>query len=233
MIMKDRAADLFKSVGLDLVARPYGISGQTSAPEAAACAKELYGTDADVVTWDFSMTDGRWYWRLEFFAHRIAMLPGFPFMLVLNAGTDEKRREITNHLSKQGLGILRQDEKYVIDQHLRMPDSKFRTAEELEEMPENVRWFRCGYGIEYGPGCVDHKFTKNGTCDERSYQTNWHHGRYVFVGWLRVLIVKLYFDPIGTGELHSPVPLHLNKSLTLAQYCPLLCVLQEMACLPG
>lgn len=176
MVMKDRARDLFHSVGLDLEARPYGIGGQTSAPEAAGCAKELYGDDVDLITWDFAMTDGRWYWRLEFFAHRVAMLPNFPALLVLQPGTDEKRREITNHLSKQGLAILRQEEKYVIDQQLKMPDSSFRSEEDLAEMPDSVRYFRCGYGIEYGPGCLENKFTHNGTCDERSHRTNWHHG---------------------------------------------------------
>ena len=63
MVMADRARDLFHSVGLDLVARPFGIGGATSAPEIAGCAKEIFGTDVDLITWDFAMTDGRWYWR--------------------------------------------------------------------------------------------------------------------------------------------------------------------------
>ena len=63
MVMADRAKDLFHSVGLDLVARPFGIGGATSAPEIAGCAKEIFGTDVDLITWDFAMTDGRWYWR--------------------------------------------------------------------------------------------------------------------------------------------------------------------------
>ena len=63
MVMADRAKDLFHSVGLDLVARPFGISGATSAPEIAGCAKEIFGTDVDLITWDFAMTDGRWHWR--------------------------------------------------------------------------------------------------------------------------------------------------------------------------
>ena len=176
MVLDNRAKEMLATVGLNLVVRPYGRGGATSAPELAACAKEIYGTDVDLITWDFAMTDGRWFWRMELFAHRVAMLPNHPILLVLNPGTEPKREEIVNHLTKQGLGVLRQDEKYVIDRQLSVPDSRYRTEEELAAMPENVRWFRCGYGIEFGPGCLDNKFTQNGTCDDRSYRTNWHHG---------------------------------------------------------
>ena len=176
MVMHDRARDLFQSVGLDLVVRPYGIGGATSAPEIAGCANEIFGTDVDMITWDFAMTDGRWYWRMEFFAHRVAIMQNHPVLLVLQPGTEDKRRAIVDHLTEQGMGVLRQDEKYVIDRQLQFPDSRFRSEDELAAMPENVRWFRCGYGIEFGPGCLDHKFTQNGTCDERSSRTNWHHG---------------------------------------------------------
>ena len=176
MVMWDRARDLFQSVGLDLVARPFGMGAATSAPEIAGCAKEIFGTDVDLITWDFAMTDARWYWRLEFFAHRVAMLPNHPALLILQPGTEVKRKEMAEYLTFQGLSVLRQDEKYVIDRQLTFPDSRFRSAKELAAMPENVRYFRCGYGIEMGEGCYEHKFTKNGTCDDRSFQSNWHHG---------------------------------------------------------
>ena len=187
MVMADRAKDLFHSVGLDLVARPFGIGGATSAPEIAGCAKEIFGTDVDLITWDFSMTDGRWYWRkfllffvclfclvtlrgegipcchcsnwrhsqndmiipagMEMFAHRVMMLPNHPVLLVLQPGTEPKRREIVDHLTNQGMGVLRQDEKYVIDRQLQFPDSRFRNEHELAAMPDAVRWFKCGFGI--------------------------------------------------------------------------------------
>lgn len=151
----------------------------TSAPEIAACAEEIFGTDVDMITWDFSMTDGRWYWRMEFFAHRVNRLPNHPVLLVLQAGTDGLRQDIVRYMITQGVKVMRQDEKYVMDKKLLFPDSRFRTPDELEQMPDLVRNFRCGYGIETGPGCSEDKFTKNGTCDERPHMVNWHHGRYV------------------------------------------------------
>jgi hypothetical protein len=49
MVLQKRIWDVFHSVGLDFVARPYGIGGTTSAPEIAGCAKEIFGMDVDMV----------------------------------------------------------------------------------------------------------------------------------------------------------------------------------------
>jgi hypothetical protein len=43
MVMKRQAAELFSSIGLNFVARPFGMGGATSAPELAGCAEEIYG----------------------------------------------------------------------------------------------------------------------------------------------------------------------------------------------
>lgn len=179
MVLQDRARDLFHSVGLDLVARPFGMGGTTSAPEIAGCLKEIYGTDVDLITWDYAMTDGRNYWRMEFFAHRVEILQNHPTLLVLNSGTEPQRRELVDHLTNQGMSVLRQDAKYMVEKSLLFPDTRFREPEELEAMPEHVRHFRCGYGFENGKGCMEYKFRHNGTCDERPHQTNWHKGWYV------------------------------------------------------
>ena len=186
IVMQNRARDLFRSVGLDLVARPYGMGGATSAPEIAGCLEMIYGSDVDLITWDFSMTDGRFFWRMEFFAHRVMMLKNHPPLLVLNAGTEPVRKQMVEHLTEQGMAALRQDDHYVISKQLEFPDSKGASDEELELMPEYVRYFRCAYGIENGGDCIHHKFTQNGTCDDRPYRTNWHKGWYVYLGQTNV-----------------------------------------------
>lgn len=181
MVLKDRAADLFESVGLNFVARPYAMGGSTSAPETAGCLKEIFGTDVDIITWDYAMTDGRWYWRMEFFGHRVMMLPNHPTMLVLQAGTELVRKDMVDHLTRQGMAALRQDEVTVIQRKLKAPDCRGKTEEEVLEYPEHLQYFRCGYGIETGLGCLDHKFTQNTTCDDRPERTNWHPGWYVLI----------------------------------------------------
>lgn len=180
MILQDRAADMMDQIGLRLVTRPYARAGATSAPELAACAKEIYGTDIDIITWDFSMTDGRTHWRIEFFAHRVHILPNHPVMLVLHSGLDPARKELVEHLTDQGMTTLRQDEKYLVGQALLFPDSRGRSDDELADMTEHTRYFRCGYGIEMGGACTLNRFTQNGTCDDRENMNRWNHGWYVF-----------------------------------------------------
>jgi len=179
VVLQDRAEDMFDRIGLRLITRPFARSGATSAPELAACAKEIYGTDIDIITWDFGMTDGRTHWRIEFFAHRVHILPNHPVLLVLQAGIDPARQELVEHLTNQGMTTLRQDEKYLIDRALMFPDSKGKSENELAEMTDYTRYFRCGYGIETGAECGTNRFTQNGTCDDRENMKNWHHGWWV------------------------------------------------------
>ena len=180
MVMERKATQLFDAIGLRLVARPYGRRGDTSAPEVAACAKELYGTDVDLITWDFSVTYGRAHWRIVFFAHRVHMLPNHPVLLVLQPGTDAGRKEVVEHLTDEGMVVLRQDDRFLIERQFLMPDSKTLSAEEVEVLPALVQNYRCGYIIESGPPCINYRFTQNSTCDDREGRTPWHPGWYVY-----------------------------------------------------
>ena len=133
----------------------------------------------DIITWDFGMTDGRTHWRIEFFAHRVHILPNHPVLLVLQAGTDPARKELVEHLTQEGLTALRQDEEYLVRKQLEFPDCRTATADEIAAMTEHVQYYRCGYGFEMGGNCTSYRFTQNGTCDERSNMNHWHHGWYV------------------------------------------------------
>ena len=184
LILQEKAAGLFASVGLNFVARPFAMHSSTSAPEVAACVKEIFGTDVDIFAWDFAMTDGRWHWRLEFFGHRVMLLPNHPTMLVLRAELDSERKSTVEHLVAEGMGAMRLDEAYMSSVKAKFPDSHYHSN--VESLPDHVRYFRCGHTIESGPGgCIENKFTHNGTCDDREGQTNWHHGWYVMIHRIR------------------------------------------------
>ena len=189
MVLQRQATDVLAAVGLNFVARPFAMHSSTSAPELATCVREIYGSDVDMITWDFAATDGRWHWRLEYFGHRVMLLPKHPTMLVLRAGLDSARRATVEHLVTEGMAALRLDEAYLNAAKSRFPDSHYHSG--VESLPEFVRYFKCGFAIESGPGgCVEHKFTHNGTCDDRDGQTNWHHGWYVDNRWQ----LLLYFE---------------------------------------
>ena len=175
VVLQQQAADLFQSVGLNFIARPYAMHSSTSAPELGACVREIYGDDVDIMTWDFALTDGKWHWRLEFFAHRVMLLPRHPGLLVLRPGSDPVRTETVEHLVTEGMAALRFDEHYANTMKRKIPDTHYHPN--VESLPELVRYFRCGQTLEMGSGgCAEYKFTRNGTCDDRDGRTNWHHG---------------------------------------------------------
>ena len=99
-------------------------------------------------------------------------------MLVLGPGLDTERQSTVEHLVSEGMAALRLDEVYMNSIKNKIPDSHYHP--DVSSIPEPLRYFRCGPTMEAGPGgCVEHKFTHNGTCDDRTGQTNWHHGWYV------------------------------------------------------
>jgi hypothetical protein len=53
--MERGAKPLFAAAGLDFVGRNYAMGGTASAPEQAFCVDAVYGTDIDVLSWDFGM----------------------------------------------------------------------------------------------------------------------------------------------------------------------------------
>jgi hypothetical protein len=52
-MLEQAAKGVFKAVGIELDARNYAMGGMKSAPEVALCQESIFGTDADVITWDF------------------------------------------------------------------------------------------------------------------------------------------------------------------------------------
>jgi hypothetical protein len=175
MIVQKQASELFQAVGLNLITRPFAMHSATSAPEVATCIREIYGSDVDLMIWDFSLNDSRWHWRLEYFAHRTMLLPKHPALLVLQAGSDTERQSTVEHLVTEGMAALRFDEYYANTLKQRIPDSRYHPN--IQDIPEKLRYFRCGRSIESGPeGCAEYKFTINGTCDNREGRTMWHHG---------------------------------------------------------
>jgi len=187
IVLQNTVEKVMAAAGIDLKTRPYGMGHSRSAPEIAACCKALFGEDVDLISWDFSTSDANHIWRLEFFAHRVMRMDNHPALLVLQA--DARRRVIVDHLAEQGMAILRQDRPYVVGRMLQFPDSRDKKA--IAHATDHVKYFRCGIMVETGVGCMDHKFTHNGTCDDRGYQTQWHPGWkwHAFQGKLQALFL--------------------------------------------
>ena len=57
---------IFGAIGIQFVGRNYAMGGEKSAPEISTCFEQVFGSDVDVSSWDYAMTDGGDTWRLVF-----------------------------------------------------------------------------------------------------------------------------------------------------------------------
>jgi len=58
--MNRAVSDVFGAIGIEFEGKNYAMGGTASAPEIALCSEAVFGTDADVISWDFAMTDANW-----------------------------------------------------------------------------------------------------------------------------------------------------------------------------
>ena len=171
---------IFGSVGIDFEARNYAMGGTSAATIVSMCHKEIFGEDIDFFSWDYGMTDGKNTGKAFHYGYRGAMSPSRPAMLLFHAGAGSKGRgrfDAIKSLVDIGLAGFYEDhdEATVIKDNF--PDSAAMTTEEAKALPEYVRNYRCGTGIEKGePFCQAEKFTTWGCEGKRMKQTSWHPG---------------------------------------------------------
>lgn len=99
------------------------------------------------------------------------------------------------------MAVLRTDTVYLHEKLMQFPDSDSQMT--LDSMTDHVKYFRCGKSIEAGKTCSEYKFTHNGTCDDREYQTRWHPGwkLHAFQGNLYSLfLTEILGDALGSIE---------------------------------
>jgi hypothetical protein len=177
-IVEATAKATFAAVGIDLEGRNYAMGGMSSAAELALCSEAVYGTDPDLMTWNFGMTDGGALWRHILFAYRRAMTRNRPVLLDIDFGGLEnwnQRIQIMEIMEDLGLSALLFTESAFYEDSIKdgFPDMFGMNQEQIDAVPEYLRYFRCENKIEKGdPGCGDHKYT-----DECApHKAPWHPG---------------------------------------------------------
>jgi hypothetical protein len=177
-IMEATAKAAFVAVGIDLEGRNYGMGGMSSSPDLALCNEAVYGTDPDLMTWNFGMTDGNGWWRHYLFGYKRATNRNRPVLLDIDFGgldNDNPNIKIMEVLEDSGLSTLHYTESAFYEDQLKdgIPDMFGMNQQEIDATPEYLRYFRCGDKLEKGdPGCDDHKYT-----DECApHKAPWHPG---------------------------------------------------------
>lgn len=177
--LEQAAQNVFRSVGMKLTGRNYAMGGTAAAPEVALCAKEIFGQDIDVLVWDFGMTDGGAFWKQMLYHLRAGLLDeSRPLNIAYHAGGSNGGGRVTavKEIENMGLAAMISSDPVMDAALAAVPDSFGLTGDEIDQLPEFVRNFRCGKQIENGdPYCKEEKFNLT-LCPERKFQTSWHPG---------------------------------------------------------
>jgi len=165
---------VFRSMNVTFTTRNYGMSAMRSAPELALCIDQVYGTDLDVLVWDFSLTDGKDSWRQQLFASRAALNSARPVLLAMHL--KDRQFAWTQELADFGLSTIGMNSTSMENIKSKIPDMFGRSDEQINRVEPAVRNFKCMGRLEMGdPYCTTEKFTI-GECPNRRHRESWHPG---------------------------------------------------------
>jgi hypothetical protein len=160
------------------VGRNYAMGGTAAGAEVAMCIDAIFGTDIDILVWDFGMTDGTEVELLNLYGHRAALNRGRPILLAFHAGgqAQQRRAQVVQTLEDMGMAALISSEQVMDDAMAAIPDSFGLSDSEIQQLPPFVRNFRCGSQIENGePYCGSEKYNMT-MCTDRKGRASWHPG---------------------------------------------------------
>jgi hypothetical protein len=170
--------DTFGAIGIDFEGRNYAMGGMDSAPQLALCQEAVVGTDVDMISWDFGMTDGKAHWKSSLFASRVGMHVNRPTHMSINVqGRFYVHR--TNALRElaEDVGIatlhLAPDVESDVDKGI--PDCFGMPQAEIDKHGPFASYFKCKGAIEKEEPCSANKYNEN-ICSERKFKASWHPG---------------------------------------------------------
>ncbi|KAL3922048.1 MAG: hypothetical protein SGILL_002413 [Bacillariaceae sp.] len=171
--------EVFGSVGIEFIGRNHAMGGTPSNGEIAMCFEQVFGSDVDIFSWDYGMTDGgKNNQRFLHYAYRGGLSQGRPVVVALNAGGRSKKSKLKmiRDLEEMGMAGFLEEEDLIKKMKVGTPDSSQMKEKDLLALPDYVRNLKCGDQIEKGdPFCASEKFN-NALCSNRGKQTSWHPG---------------------------------------------------------
>eukprot|EP00536_Pseudo-nitzschia_multiseries_P000656 jgi/Psemu1/321723/estExt_fgenesh1_pg.C_80024 len=177
--MERDVKDVFASIGIEFEGRNYAMGGTASATDVSMCWQQIFGQDVDFFSWDYGMVDGNDPVKLFHFSYRGGISESRPAAMLMHYGgrSAKSRLGVFQTLEEMGMAAFYSNEESMASMRDQFPDSAaYSSDEELSELPEYVRNYKCGTSIEKGdPYCTRDKFTKWG-CENRMKQTSWHPG---------------------------------------------------------
>jgi len=209
-VMESTAKDAFRKLNINFVAKNYGMGGYVSAPELAMCMESVYGTDIDILMWDFGLMEVDD--RAMLWCHRAALHPTKPILFAMDNVDGERWNSIFLSMEDSGMGAFLMDHhKGLNDIRQRAPDA-VRGAGGKGRIPLPLKNYRCNgsfegvvgcddpmrhfkcYNVDDNGPCIEEKFKTKHKCMDAKYQTSWHPGwkeHYIKGRLLGVFLVEM------------------------------------------
>jgi len=164
---------VFGPLGIYFEGRNYAMGSMSSGPEVAMCFKEIFGTDVDIIGWDYGLTDGRTLFKSMLYGNRAALLPTSPILMMMGS---DRYASVLKKLEDDGMGALLFEHAHFQSMMEGTPEIDGMTEEEIDQVPEAIRYMKCDGKIESGVPCQEKKFIIDGVCPKRKFMTSWHPG---------------------------------------------------------
>jgi len=170
--LEELASKVFSAAGVNFIGKNYAMGGMGSGPELGMCMEQIYGSDIDVITWDFGMTDGRDYWKLALWGARGANHPTRPFQVLMDSKLERKR--LYQKMEDVGVGLFtKRGYGDMKDMAEMLPD--YENDNDQTDVPESLKYLVCGGKMEEGE-CKKHKWNTTAYCPKVAGQVGWHPG---------------------------------------------------------
>lgn len=218
-VMNRAVTDVFGSIGIEFVGRSNAMGGTASAPEIALCSEAIFGTDIDIQSWDYGMTDANWFFRKAMYNQRAGLNPNRPAIIDLNGGgRDFKIRNwINRRTEERGLTSIYLDPDQFDSMEEMFPDTFGLSKEDVDAMPRFVRHYKCSGSIEKGdPTCGEYKYSNLEICPKRKGMASWHPGWKRMALWgnlLALFLSDMLLDSVEELGLSIVDPLELLAKL--------------------
>ena len=196
-VLERLAQPLFRAVQSDVVGRNHAMGATGSWPEIASCLESVMGKDADVISWDYGMIDGRNPFGMAYYCYRAGMSRA---ACVGMHASGRGHLQALEELRERGMAALYYNQTLVDESYRRIPDTAGRSQEEIDAMPSHVRYFKCGAGLETGdPDCGTFKYNDT-YCPKRKFKAKWHPGwkaQAMDGTYMALLLVQLLEDVLS------------------------------------
>ena len=178
--MEKAVKTVFGAVGLDFIARNYAMGAMSSATEIALCQESLFGVDADLISWDYGMTDGSNPFKKFLFDSRIGMHRNRPAAMDLRVWADDNPLvDVLKLVEEYGLSMMYLNFKKLEELYKDIPDMFGMSDKDMTKVGPFARDIKCNGALESdseeNTTCYSQKYSDL-ICPDREGQAGWHPG---------------------------------------------------------